>query len=92
MIKKFNENLNTAVFTTKFVVNDKNDITLVTHDNDGSWQFHSKDEWDNIEKVSMVISLGEIIEIDNTILDIADLPLGGEASRLSVKSKWKITK
>ena len=30
--KKFNEADNTAVFTTKFVVNDKKEITNVTHE------------------------------------------------------------
>ena len=38
--KKFNEGDNTAVFTTKFVIIDKKDISYVTHDKeDDAWQF-----------------------------------------------------
>jgi hypothetical protein len=37
---KFEDSLNTAIFTTKFVSEDKNEITYVSHDlEDGAWQF-----------------------------------------------------
>ena len=42
--KQFKENLNTAVFTTKFVLKQKRTITYVTHDaEDGAWQFFNND-------------------------------------------------
>lgn len=88
-LKKFEDSLNTAVFTTSFVIKDKKHITYVTHDiEDGAWQFFSSDVFDNYEDVAMIVGLGEIINIDKTVLDIADLPLGYVATRQSVNDKW----
>ena len=92
-MKKFEDSLNTAVFTTKFVVKDKKEITYITHETeDGAWQFFSNDNFDDFEEVSMILSLDEIINLDKTVLEIADLPLGYIASRETVKDKWKISK
>jgi hypothetical protein len=58
--KKFKEADNTAVFTTKFVVNDKKEITYVTHEKeDGAWQFFSNDNFDNFEDVAKVVDLAK---------------------------------
>jgi len=92
-LKKFEDTLNTAVFTTKFVVKDKKEITYVTHDiEDGTWQFFSNDHFDNFEEVAMLVSLDEIIKMDKTVFEIAGLPLGFMATRQSAKEKWKIYK
>lgn len=95
-LKKFKDTLNTAVFTTNFVVKYKKEITYVTHEiEDGAWQFFSNDKFENYEDVAMIVSLGEIIKIDKTVLDIADLPLGYVATRQSTNDKWtkkKVTK
>ncbi|MGB8490568.1 MAG: hypothetical protein WCE64_05875 [Bacteroidales bacterium] len=72
----FQESLNTAVFTTKFVIKNKNLITTVYHDSeDGEWEFFN-DFFENYEDVAMVFSLEEIINLDDTILDISDMVLG----------------
>lgn len=92
-LKKFKDSLNTAVFATKFVIVDKKDITLVRHESeDGAWTFFSNDEYENYEAVAKVVGLGQIIEIDSTILEIADLPKGYYASRKSRKDTWKVEK
>lgn len=92
-MKKFEDTLNTAVFTTKFVVKDRKDITYVTHDSeDGAWQFFSNDDFDNYEEVAMLVSLDEIIKIDKTVIEIADLPLGYFATRKTTKDNWMINK
>ena len=92
-MKKFEDSLNTAVFTTKFIVKDKKEITYITHETeDGAWQFFSNDNFDDFEEVSMILSLDEIINLDKTVLEIADLPLGYIATRETVKDKWKISK
>jgi len=92
-LKKFEDTLNTAVFTTRFVVKDKKEITYVTHEiEDGAWQFFSKDDFANFEDVAMLVSLDEIIKIDKTILEIADLPLGYIATRQTIKDSWTIQK
>jgi hypothetical protein len=88
--KLFKESLDTAVLTTRYVVKDKSPILFVFHEMDGSWQFHGN-ETDVDNKDIMLVGLGEIIEIDNTILEIADLPLGFEAMRSGKDGLWKIT-
>ncbi|MEI7595745.1 MAG: DUF2185 domain-containing protein [Bacteroidota bacterium] len=92
-MKEFEDTLNTAVITTKFVVKDKKEITYVTHDaDDGAWQFFSSDDFDNYEDVAMILSLEEIINIDRTVLEIANLPLGYFATRKTSKDRWTINK
>jgi len=91
--KKFSDPLNTAVFTTKFVLNEKKEITYVSHEEeDGAWQFFSDDEFESFKDVAKIISLEQILKIDNTLYDLADLPLGYFATRESINSKWKIEK
>lgn len=89
---EFNEPLNTAVFTTKFVLEENRDITNVTHEEDGAWQFFSDDEFEDFEKVAKVVGLGEIIEIDDSILALAEMPEGYYAYRESRYSNWEIRK
>ena len=92
-MKKFKDSLNTAVFTTKFVVEDRKLITYVAHDeDDGAWQFLSSDDTDDLMKVAMLVGLGEIIKIDKTILELADLPYGYFATRNSITDQWLISK
>ena len=91
--KKFKESEKTAVFTTKFVMLENKEITLVYHfGQDSAWQFSSNDEFKNYKDVAMLVELSQIIKKDNTILEIADLPLGYLASRKSKGEKWKIEK
>ena len=88
-MKKFKENYNTAVFTTKFVLERKSPILFVFHFTDGSWQFSGTEE--NLSDDDFkVVSLKEIIEIDNSLLEVAHIPLGSEAKRLNPQSPWRI--
>ena len=92
-MKTFKDSLNTAVFTTTFVFKDKKPITHVFHDiEDGAWQFLSDDVYDDFEKVAMIVSLDEVIDLDKTVLDIAHLPLGFYAKRKSSTDSWTIHK
>lgn len=89
--KKFKESGNTAVFTTKYVVIDKKDITTVSHEKeDGAWQFFSDDPLDNFEDVVKVVGLGEIIKLDSTVLELADMPEGFTAKRKHKGDDWII--
>jgi hypothetical protein len=91
-MKSFTDNPNTAVITTKFVLEQRSPILHVFHyEDDGSWQF-SEEETNLKDEDFRVISLEEIISIDPTILDISDLPLGEEAYRIDIDSPWKIEK
>lgn len=90
--KKFKEPDNTAVFTTKFVITDKKEITVVTHEKeDGAWQFFSEDDFDDYSKVAMIVGLGQIIKLDSSILELADMPVGYSAKRKDKGEKWVIT-
>ena len=84
----FNIEMKTAVFTTKFVVQNDSPIVYVSHDEEGDWQFLG------IGKVSIndavVLSLKEISKIDKTILELSNLTTGHSASRSSQESKWEI--
>jgi len=89
--KRFKEAENTAVFTTKFVVVDRKEITKVYHHKeDGAWEFFSADIFDNINEVVKIVGLGRILNIDNTILELAGLPEGYCAYRNSRNEPWSI--
>jgi len=89
-MKIFEDIINTAVFTTKYVMRDKKPITSVSHDiDDGAWQFLSNDKVEDVERDAMVVALKEIIDIDNTVLEISDLPLGCVATRKTKNDRWE---
>lgn len=88
MIKTFKENLNTVVFTSNYVLTKVSTIIYVAHHEDGAWEFWGKEIIDE-EEVKLV-SFGQIIEIDPTILEIADLPMEFNAIRENKNSVWRI--
>jgi len=90
--KKFKAPLNTAVFSTTYVIKEKSPILLVSHEADGDWQFMGGEPIEDYRKVVMVVSLESIIKKDKTVLQLADLPLGYQATRKTKKDKWEIVK
>jgi hypothetical protein len=89
--KKFKEPDNTAVFTTKFVAVDKKDITVVYHEiDDGAWQFFSDDHFDDFEQVAMIVGLGELIKMDKSLLELANMPRGYYAHRGGRNTPWTV--
>ena len=90
MKKRFNETLNTAVFTTRFVFIDKKPILSVFHhEDDGMWEFIGDDECAN-DNDYLVVSLEEVIELDESIVEVSDLPIGGVAYRTGRRQPWII--
>lgn len=84
---KFTDVENTAVFTTRQVVNQGMPILYVSHDeDDGAWQFHHGGNV-NIED-AMIVSLEMMISLDNTLNELFDLPLGWIATRKSINDYW----
>lgn len=84
----FAEAENTATITLKRIVNRTAPILWVSHDiDDGGWQFLDGEAV--TEADASVVSLREILELDPTIKDIADLPLGWQAERTGVGKPWK---
>ena len=82
-------NYNQYVITTKYVINNNSPIIRVMHEKDGDWQFLGKEE--NLsESEAIVLSLGEILCLDNTLQDVLSLPLGKQAYRTNPKGSWII--
>ncbi|MFS2205194.1 hypothetical protein [Variovorax sp. Varisp36] len=79
-----------AVFTTRTVVEKMNWIAYAFHDaDDGAWQFHgASSESDESDDV-MMIRLDEALQLDDSLTDLADLPLGWKAWRDSQDSEWQ---
>jgi hypothetical protein len=88
-LKKFRENLNTAVLTTRFVIEGLSDILHIFHYEDGSWQFSGPEE-NLLEQDYRIVSLGEIIELDDTITELAGMPINSQANRVKLDSPWRI--
>lgn len=89
MTKKFAEKLSTAVLTTRYVIEYNSPILYVYHYDDGTWQFNGKEE-NLTDEDYRVISLDEILSIDATLNELAELPLGFEGIRETKDDKWKI--
>jgi hypothetical protein len=84
----FNDPPNVMVLTTKDIINKIKSIQYVSHDeDDGMWQFHDGSEVDT--QSAMIVSLAEIFDIDSSLKEISDLPLGWVAWRKERNGDWK---
>ena len=81
--------LNTAVFTTKNVINENALITRIYHGSDNALQFFD-DNSTNSNANIMLVSLGEIIDKDNSVTEAVNMASGNFASRKAKKDKWSI--
>jgi len=64
-------------------------IGYVSHDDDdGTWQFHPFDGQASAQHAA-VTSLRQIVAIDSTVSELADLPLGWHAQRDDRNSPWE---
>ena len=90
--KDFVNNLNTAVFTTKYILNNNSPILYVYHyEEDGAWEFLGM-ETDINDDDYRVLSLAEIINIDSSVLKIISIKMGYYAKRESREAEWIINK
>jgi hypothetical protein len=80
---------NTAVFASKKIVFKGEWIYFVTHDQeDGAWQFHPYDGLTPEHEVA-VVSLEEMVRLDESLKMLSDLPCGWQAWRNSPNSLWE---
>ena len=87
----FRDPPNTATFTNSCIVNGLHPIRLVTHDaEDGAWQFLCGDPGEASDV--RVVGLGSIIQLDASIGELADLPLGWRAWRSAHGEPWRWAK
>jgi hypothetical protein len=85
---RFSDLQNTAVFTTRQIINDNMPILYVSHDeDDGAWQFQHGGNVDM--EYAMLVSLAKIVDLDNTINELFDLPLGWIAIRSNRIELWE---
>ena len=87
---KFNQmNKNQYVITSRFVIYDKSEIIRIIHEENGDWQFLGREE--NLkESDAVIISLGEMMDFDNTLGIVESLPVGKQALRTDKMSPWYI--
>ena len=82
----------TPVFTTKYVIEENSPIVFISHDDDGSLQFHGIEE-DFTTDDAKVVSLAEIVKLDETVKEVLDkIPIGYEAHRDKIVDDWEIFK
>ncbi|MGH8050033.1 MAG: hypothetical protein ACREPB_05170 [Arenimonas sp.] len=78
---------NVAAFTVRQIMSKEQPILLVVHDNDdGTWQFLTGSFLETAD--FMLVSLEEIVRVDHTVSELADLPLGWQTSRMAIGQPW----
>ncbi len=78
---------NVAVLTTRQILEGAA-ILYVSHDeDDGAWQFHSGEIINDAD--ARIVSLRKIVELDNSVARLADLPLGSIATRPNLDNDWR---
>ncbi|QNK62556.1 hypothetical protein H7F33_18785 [Pedobacter sp. PAMC26386] len=88
-MRNFTDSSKRAVFATKFVIEQNSPILHVYHFDDGCWQFSGKEK--NLREDDFrVISLDNVLVIDQTLKELLGMPLGFEAIRASIGEKWRI--
>ncbi|MBO4773640.1 MAG: DUF2185 domain-containing protein [Bacteroidales bacterium] len=81
--------LNMAVITTRYVLDNNSPILYVFHyEDDGVWTFIGDEKCQNSDY--RVVSVEEIINIDSSILELADMPCGYCAKRTDKNISWVI--
>ncbi len=78
----------TMCFTCSHVLNDKEQVLYISHDEDCCWQFlcgrnHTEDE-------ARIVSLAEMLKIDKSVAKFADLKLGECAENCN--GSWVVRK
>lgn len=82
-------NYNQAVYTTKYIIEDKLPILYVIKDENGDWQFLGGQDV-SIDDL-MIVSLKQIIDYDKSINTLLNLKNSSfEAKRNDDKDKWKV--
>ena len=82
----FEDEPNTASFTTSYAIMDLKPIVHVVRGADGDWQFLSTEGAD--ESALKIVALKTILNPHPDIKELADLPLGWEAWRVDKDAPW----
>ena len=83
----FDQPRNAATVTTRHVIRKEQPITHVYHDEeDHGWQFHYAGPIDMAD--ALLVTLDSIVDIDPTVIEIADFPPGWAATRERPGLPW----
>jgi hypothetical protein len=84
----FDQPKNCATFSLRQIFQEGKPILYVSHDEDDhGWQFLSGDEIKTED--AFIVGLEEIVNLDPSVLEIADLEPGWIATRKSISDPWK---
>jgi hypothetical protein len=83
----FHAGKNRAVFTTRPVLEGRQPVVWVTHDQQGDWQFLCGTT--NRTEDSRLASLSTVVANNPTLLELVDLPVGWQAIRESPDRPWQ---
>lgn len=84
---KFEDPLSLACITQVQIMHGDKAILHVTHDDDGYWQF--LDGEPALMREALVVGLHEIVSLDASVNELADLPYGWYARRDSKDTSWQ---
>jgi hypothetical protein len=83
----FDQPRNCATFTMRQVLDRSEPILLVSHDGDDhGWQFIGTSDVSMAD--AKLVGLEEIVALDPTVLEVADLEPGWQALRKSIGDPW----
>ena len=83
-------NLNQVAITTKNILRQQSYIVKAIHDDEGYWIFFDEELYIN-ETNSSVLSLGEVLEKDPTIVEILEMSINKQAIRKNHECPWIIS-
>jgi hypothetical protein len=86
-IFKFTDAENKAVFTCSHILDNKHNILYVSHDGDGDWQFLCGGN--HTDEDVKVVTLKQAVELDQTVNDLYEMPVGVCAERHEIGGEWK---
>jgi hypothetical protein len=82
----FHEQRNCVTFVTAHLLERAKPILHAVHDENGEWQFIGSS--DGTVENGRVIALQEAVELDPSVLKLADMPVGWHALRDSPERPW----
>ncbi|MFN8259266.1 MAG: hypothetical protein U0W24_26495 [Bacteroidales bacterium] len=85
------ESKNIICFTCEHILYNNMPILYVAHDIEGDWQFLCGKNNHN-EKEGKVIFLKEAIEIDATLINLLEMPIGSGVERKFIGDNWRYIK
>lgn len=82
--------LNQVAITTKYVVEGSPILWVIHNEEDGIFEFIGSEPVTT--DVYRLLSMEEMIRLDDSLKQIIDIPPGFTAHRIDVNGVWKITK